>query len=373
MLAENVKARLFLAVSVCAVALVLLTPVSANAQVTIHHVMVTVTNDQTAVYCDVLTNCAATGGLNVWTIPAGGILLDPGETLVLTQTGSIPVGTTIGSNFDTSERIRPFPASPQTNDCFAASGDACTVRIFIDTGSGFGAAVYTNTTGDEISAFNLDDGSPLFQEARPWSSPVVSAPSYTLRLGYADNVHGPCPPWGCTPTGPWSDATVFLGAGLPPAGTCSQAPCWDAGALLITGVFVPPPILEGRMTGGGSVFTTAGVRVTHGFELHCDPDDEPNNLEINWDGGNNFHLTSLTAVSCTNAPGIDPPPPDAGFDTYTATGVGTCNGLPASITFVLTDAGEPGTIDRASFVISGSCSLTVSNNLDPGTQLAHKN
>jgi hypothetical protein len=372
MLAEIVKARLFLAVSVFVFAMVLLAPLSANAQVTIYHVKVTVANDQVATYCDVLTNCATTGGINVWNIPSGGIELSPGETLVLTQTGSIPVGASIGSNFDTSERIKPAPAVPQTRDCFAASGNGCTVQIFIDTGSGFGAPVYSSSAGNEINAFNLDNGSPLFQEARPWSAPVVSAPSYTLQLGYADNVHGPCPASGCTPS-PFANANNFLGAGLPgPAGTCPSAPCWDAGALLITGVFVPPPILVGRMTGGGSVFTRAGVRVTHGFELHCDPEDEPNNLEINWDGGNNFHLTSLTAVTCINDPAIDPPPPDAGFDTYRATGVGTCNGLPATIAFVLTDAGEPGTLDTASFVIAGGCSLVVTNNLDHGNQQAHK-
>src|SRR5260370_21469579 len=28
--------------------------------------------------------------------------------------------------------------------------------------------------------------------------------------------------------------------------------------------------LDGRMTGGGSVFETDGAGVTHGFELHCD-------------------------------------------------------------------------------------------------------
>ncbi|OLD61385.1 MAG: hypothetical protein AUI33_14645 [Ignavibacteria bacterium 13_1_40CM_2_61_4] len=31
------------------------------------------------------------------------------------------------------------------------------------------------------------------------------------------------------------------------------------------------------MTGGGSVFTETGVRVTHGLELHCDANDQPNN------------------------------------------------------------------------------------------------
>jgi len=46
-------------------------------------------------------------------------------------------------------------------------------------------------------------------------------------------------------------------------------------------VVVRPPTLvaQGRMTGGGSIFTDTGMRVTHGFELHCDATREPNNLE----------------------------------------------------------------------------------------------
>jgi hypothetical protein len=235
MLAQMAKARLFFAVSVFVGAFVLLAPLSASAQVTVFHVRVTVTNNQTATYCDVGLACGATA-LSPWNIPAGGILLAPGQTLVLTQTGSIPVGASIGSNFDTSERIRPAGAGiDQTQDCFAATGNACTTNIFIDTGGGL-QLVYSNASGNELTAFNLDSGANTFQEARPWSAPVFSSPSYTLSLGYADNVHGPpgCLV-NCTPT-PFANATVFLGAGLGPAGQCATAPCWDAGALLITGV-----------------------------------------------------------------------------------------------------------------------------------------
>jgi hypothetical protein len=119
-----------------------------------------------------------------------------------------------------------------------------------------------------------------------------------------------------------------------------------------------------RMTGGGSIFTPiAGVstRVTHGFELHCNRNDDPNRLEINWSANgveNNFHLGNLTSASCTDDPAIIPNPPASNFDTYVGTGTGTCNGLPASISFRLTDAGEPGTSDTAQYTISGSCSLT---------------
>ena len=55
--------------------------------------------------------------------------------------------------------------------------------------------------------------------------------------------------------------------------------------------------LPGRMTGGGSVFGKGSQRVTHGFELHCDPEVGPNNLEVNW-SGNHFHMEELLTASC---------------------------------------------------------------------------
>jgi hypothetical protein len=130
------------------------------------------------------------------------------------------------------------------------------------------------------------------------------------------------------------------------------------------------------MTGGGSIFTKAGGRVTHGFELHCDPEIGPNNLEINWGPGNHFHLTELLTAVCTDDPTIVPRPPSADFDTYVGTGIGSCNGVDgATITFTLTDAGEPGKKDFASYEISGcpgGLTLTVSGNLNKGNQQAHK-
>ena len=71
-----------------------------------------------------------------------------------------------------------------------------------------------------------------------------------------------------------------------------------------------------------------------------------------------------------------PRPPSADFDTYVGTGIGRCNGVDgATITFTLTDAGEPGKKDFASYdiVCSGGLSLTVSGNLNKGNQQAHKN
>ena len=134
--------------------------------------------------------------------------------------------------------------------------------------------------------------------------------------------------------------------------------------VLLAGFWSLSAHFLGRMTGGGSFFTqpTGGVRVTHGFELYCQqnggipPLIGPNNLEVNWDSGNHFHLDTLTANSCECSDGVtgqvcdDAKPPKAPIDTYNGCGIGTYNGLAgyyACWTFV--DKGEPGTSDTAQF------------------------
>jgi hypothetical protein len=155
--------------------------------------------------------------------------------------------------------------------------------------------------------------------------------------------------------------------------SCTTAGC-ESGSCVQT--HIEACGVPGRMTGGGSIFTKAGGRVTHGFELHCDPEIGPNNLEINWGNGNHFHLETLLTAVCTDDPTIVPRPPSADFDTYNGTGTGSCNGVEgASITFELTDAGEPGKVDFASFEITGcpdGLTLSVSGNLNKGNQQAHK-
>jgi hypothetical protein len=124
---------------------------------------------------------------------------------------------------------------------------------------------------------------------------------------------------------------------------------------------------EGRMTGGGSVFAKGVGRVTHGFELHCDASQVPNNLEVNWGkgkkGANKFHLTELTWARCLDFPLINEAPPVAGFDAYLGFGKGRLNGEPgATILFGFSDEGEPGKNDRATMVIrdaDGNVVLTV--------------
>lgn len=129
----------------------------------------------------------------------------------------------------------------------------------------------------------------------------------------------------------------------------------------------------GRMTGGGTIGTSD---VRHGFELHCDADQEPNNLQVNWGKNNKFHLESLTSAVCSDDPKIAENPPAAGFDTFVGKGTGRYNGVSGyKIEFRFTDAGEPGTNDTAKITIfkpDNSVLLTVSGNLKNGNHQAHK-
>jgi hypothetical protein len=132
--------------------------------------------------------------------------------------------------------------------------------------------------------------------------------------------------------------------------------------------------LDGRMTGGGSVFETDGTRVTHGFELHCDTEDVPNRLEINW-AGHRFHLGTLVSAFCFKDPTINAGHPTNIFNTYVGVGTGRLDGVAgATARWTFTDAGEPGKNDMATIAITdslGKVVLTVSGQLDSGNQQAH--
>lgn len=140
-----------------------------------------------------------------------------------------------------------------------------------------------------------------------------------------------------------------------------------------------PPIfvnlqLEGRMTGGGSVFLPAdgipgeGVRVTHGFQLHsADPPELVNNrLQVNIHNpyNSNFHLETLTFVEVFDTDLVQEPRP-APIDTLVGEGVGRFSGrvdgvryrkADAEIEFTLVDGGplrgEPGVDDTFDVIIT---------------------
>ncbi len=147
-----------------------------------------------------------------------------------------------------------------------------------------------------------------------------------------------------------------------------------------------PPAVPGRMTGGGHQIRVDGSKITRGLTLHCDI-TLSNNLEINWPGGNNWHLQkeSLESVQCIDDPAYDPFPPDAPFDTFIARALGSLNGVENSIIdFKFIDNGEPGDTDEAHFTIyapnqgpgqvapgSEVSVLTVGGQLDGGNLQAH--
>ncbi len=142
----------------------------------------------------------------------------------------------------------------------------------------------------------------------------------------------------------------------------------------------PPPVLEGRMTGGGHQTRVDGVRITRGLTLHCDI-TLSNNLEINWPGGNKWHISKpLTSATCIDDPDYDPTPPAAPFDTFIGEAVGSLNGADGSIVrFTFIDDGEPGRTDEAHIEIwaagddpdTAAPVLSVSGVLDGGNLQAH--
>lgn len=131
-------------------------------------------------------------------------------------------------------------------------------------------------------------------------------------------------------------------------------------------IFIVEPIAEellnGRMTGGGGTVTaTSGATVTYGFTLHCDI-TLSNNLQLNWAGGNQWHLDKpITSATCEDDPSIEPKPPVAPFDTFHGEATGRLNGVDGSrIEFTLVDDGEGNNSgDKARFTIYAPNSNTV--------------
>ena len=154
------------------------------------------------------------------------------------------------------------------------------------------------------------------------------------------------------------------------------------------------PPQPGRMTGGGSIFTgesdffvPAGTRITHGFELHCDASELPNNLEVNIHQANGsgatFHLDKLATASCWNDTSFSPNPPSAPFDSGFWSGTGTYNGVSGyCASWAFTDEGEPGSNDRIVFMhiwqtttVCGAATGTtdILTIVDPGHRLTFGN
>jgi len=150
-------------------------------------------------------------------------------------------------------------------------------------------------------------------------------------------------------------------------------------------------LIQERMTGGGTVdvglpstqVVVHGTNsdtfdVSHGFEIHCGaPPPKNNSLEVNWPD-HHFHLDTLTLGTCVcNAAFLPPENPDAGFNEFIGAGTGKLDGKPgASIVFVFTDQGEPGTNDTEQMTIFDPSDTPVlsfpQTNLTFGDQQAHR-
>jgi hypothetical protein len=110
----------------------------------------------------------------------------------------------------------------------------------------------------------------------------------------------------------------------------------------------------GRFTGGGKQILVGIATLTKGFEVDCDLHQPSNNLEINWkdpsDVSHHFHMETFDSAVCTlNG---NPVPPKAPVNTIVATGTGRFDGvLGFTVQFTLIDNGEPGTNDKAGFMI----------------------
>jgi len=128
------------------------------------------------------------------------------------------------------------------------------------------------------------------------------------------------------------------------------------------------PSIEGRMTGGGSIFTDDGMRVTHGFTLFKTPEKKSNNIQVNWNKGDKFHLTELKELSYVSL--------NDGF-IVKGKGIGKLNNVDgAVIEFIFSDFGTPGVNDSAKIIISdadGNEVLHVENNLNKGNDQYHTN
>ncbi len=124
-----------------------------------------------------------------------------------------------------------------------------------------------------------------------------------------------------------------------------------------------------RMNSDGRIINTS---VTQSFELPFNL-ATPNNLQVNWDGGNNFHLTTLNSTSCDDLT-TDQRPPVVPINTFN--GAGRYNNVDgATIEFVLVDVGETDSKYNAAFLIkdiNGEVVLDVSGALDNRGRSIHQ-
>jgi hypothetical protein len=108
---------------------------------------------------------------------------------------------------------------------------------------------------------------------------------------------------------------------------------------------------DAHMFGGGTQFSSTGMQVTYGMDLHCDASIQPNYLQVLWGNGNVFFMQNMSSGSCTGSP----------FNTHSGTGTGTINGeAGATAQWTLVDNGEPGVMkDAGQIVVKNAVGETV--------------
>ena len=123
---------------------------------------------------------------------------------------------------------------------------------------------------------------------------------------------------------------------------------------------------DSRMFGGGTQFTTTGMQVNYGMDLHCDASILPNSLQVTWGDGNVFVMQNMTAGSCSGSP----------FNTHSGAGTGAINGeggATAQWTFV--DGGQPSVWrDSGQIVIrnaAGEPVIELSGRISAGSHIAN--
>jgi PEP-CTERM motif len=191
---------------------------SASQAVTITSVSVTVGG---TTWCGDAA-VAACGPNDIWAIPVGGITLTGTQSLLLAQTS--------GFNFDSSEGNAPA----------CAAGTPCATTITIN-----GLLVYSNASS-VLANGNIDPGGIVHNEAANYVAAGGVAGSYTLSIGYADNVHtNACADvdGNCFPD-PFTGDFVFAAGTVLPAGfvetqinhCTGPSDCYDSGVLRIVSV-----------------------------------------------------------------------------------------------------------------------------------------
>jgi hypothetical protein len=198
---------------------------------------------------------APQGGGPIWSAAAN-LVLNPGDTLVVTQTG---VGGTQGFNFDSSDFNQVNP----NRHC--SVGFPCATTLSINgTPVGLGGQAANSILANRNQDVD-GTGGLTHQEANDWVK-VASITGLDIYFGYVDNLHSdPCsdsngncvPDVGdfILPFGTNNATNHFIGAGTSAAGlgvpalgnpnhcnpNATTTLCFDAGAILLVATRVPEP------------------------------------------------------------------------------------------------------------------------------------